>query len=119
MAARVTLLETPEGRVQPGRSGTAAVRPAPLDEAADGQIDRQWRLGVSVDELAERFGRSRPGIERVINAVRARRILEQRHGYVYDPSFDTPGAAATILAAMPAATRGAGSSPPPLRRVAR
>src|SRR5262249_16166248 len=48
---------------------------APLDEAAKLQIYRQYRMGVSVEALAEQYGRTRSSIYRIINEMRAERIL--------------------------------------------
>jgi RNA polymerase primary sigma factor len=107
MAAWQILLERPAGpvRVRSRSRGAEAIRTAPLDEAAKGQVHRQWRLGASVEVLAEEYGRSGAGIERVINEVRAHRILEQTLDYIYHPSFDASGAESTILGPVPAATR--------------
>ena len=100
MATTKTLLKTP------GRTATAAgSRPTPLDEAAKGQIYRQWRKGVSLDVLAQQAGRTRPSLEKAVNEVRAHRILEQKLEFMYDPSFDVPGAEAAILGPMPDAGR--------------
>jgi RNA polymerase primary sigma factor len=111
MAAQKTLLGTPKKSSRPVRVGAA--RPTPLDEAAKGQIYRQWRLGVSLDVLAQQYGRSRSGIERVINEVRAHRVLEQKLEYMFDPSFDEPGAEAVILGPLPTGPRAASKAKPP------
>jgi RNA polymerase primary sigma factor len=84
-----------------------------LDEATRGQIYRQWRLGVPLDVLARQYGRSRSAVERVINEVRAHRILEQKLESVYDPSFDAPDAARTILGPIPASPGGSASKARP------
>jgi RNA polymerase primary sigma factor len=102
MAAQRLLLETPKVPVRPG---PAAVRPAPLDEAAKGQIYHRWRLRVSLDDLTQQSGRSSAAVARVINEVRARRILDSKLEYMYDPSFDAPDAPRTVLAPMPVAPR--------------
>ena len=44
--------------------------------------------GQSVDELAKRFGRTRTSIYRVINEMRAQRILELPLDYMYNEEFD-------------------------------
>ena len=98
-----------------------------LDEAAKREIDRLIRRGVSVEVLADQFGLGASRIERVINEMRARRLLETKLEFMYDPSFDAPGAEAEILAPMPEparaespvgrAPRGAAALPgQPLRR---
>jgi RNA polymerase primary sigma factor len=82
-----------------------ALHPSTLDEAARAQIYRQWRLGASPDVLAARFGLSRAAIDRVINDVRAHRILEQKLEWMYDPSFDEPGAEGVVLGPTPPAAQ--------------
>ena len=47
----------------------------PLDDDAKAQIYRRFRMGVSVEVLARQYGRTRSSIYRVINEMRARRIL--------------------------------------------
>ena len=112
MAAQNLLLDSPRRSLQ--SPGAVKARPSsrttPLDESAKGQIYRQWRRGVSVEVQAQQFGRSPSMIGRVINEGRAVRILEQKLEAMYDPSFDEPGASATILAPMPVPTGKAGSS---------
>jgi len=74
---------------------------AALDEDAKGQIYLKYRMGVSVDVLAAQFGRTRSSIYRLINEVRARRILETKLELIPHASFDDPGARAEIMAPMP------------------
>ena len=74
---------------------------APLDEAAKGQIYRLYRRGVSAEVLAGQFGKTRSSIYRVINEMRALRILGVKLEYMPHASFDDPEAAATILGPMP------------------
>ncbi len=59
------------------------------------------RVGAAPDVVSPRKLGSHIGFERVLNEQRARCILERKHDYVYDQSFDVPGAEATILAPMP------------------
>jgi len=73
----------------------------PLDEEAKGQIYRLYRRGVSVEVLAAQFGRTRSSIYRVINEMRARRILSVKLEYMPHPSFDDPDARAAILGPLP------------------
>jgi RNA polymerase primary sigma factor len=68
---------------------------------------RRW-LTSARSPRAVRFGRSRAAIERVINEARARRILEQRLEWMYDPSFDEPDAKGVILGPMPPSPKGPG-----------
>jgi RNA polymerase primary sigma factor len=73
----------------------------PLDEEARAQIYRLFRRGVSAEVLAAQFGRTRSSIYRVINEMRARRILGTRLEYMPHPSFDDPAARAEILGPTP------------------
>jgi RNA polymerase sigma factor (sigma-70 family) len=77
---------------------------APLDDEAKAQIYRQYRRGVSVEVLAEQHHRTRSSIYRVINEMRARRILEDQHRFecMAHPSFEDPALRDQILAPMPA-----------------
>jgi RNA polymerase sigma factor (sigma-70 family) len=73
----------------------------PLDESAKQDIYRSYRRDISVDTLARRFQRTRTSIYRVINEVRAKRLLAQPLDYIPHPSFDEPAAEADILGPMP------------------
>jgi RNA polymerase primary sigma factor len=87
---------------EPGRRYRARASAASrLDEAAKAQIYRRSRTGVSVDVLAAQFGLSRPRVQRVINEMRARRILEAKLEFIADPSFEDPAAVAEILGPDP------------------
>jgi len=54
-----------------------------------------------VETLAKRYRRTRTSMYRVINEIRARRLLSQPFDYIYHPSFDDPSLEMEILAAMP------------------
>ena len=54
-----------------------------------------------MDTLAKRFRRTRTSMYRVINEIRAQRLLEQPLDYIPHPSFDDPAAEAEILGPMP------------------
>ncbi|MGO9600179.1 MAG: sigma-70 family RNA polymerase sigma factor [Isosphaeraceae bacterium] len=73
----------------------------PLDDEAKNQIYRRHRMGVSAEVLAVQYGRTRSSIYRLINEVRARRILETKLELIAHPSFDEPGAEAQIMAPLP------------------
>jgi RNA polymerase primary sigma factor len=73
----------------------------PLDAATKQTIYSSYRRGITVDTLAKRFQRTRTSMYRVINEVRARRLLEQPLDYIPHPSFDDPAREAAILAPMP------------------
>jgi RNA polymerase primary sigma factor len=74
-----------------------------LDETAKAQIYRQSRWGLSVDVLAAQSGLSPKQVVRIINEVRAKRLLEVKLEFMHDPSFDDPAAVAAILGVFPAA----------------
>jgi RNA polymerase primary sigma factor len=80
-------------------------RPGELDDGAEGQVYRQWRLGVPVAVLSQQKGLSASVIERMINKTRAHAILGRPLEYMYHPIFEEPDAAATILAPMPGLPR--------------
>jgi RNA polymerase sigma factor (sigma-70 family) len=79
---------------------------APLDEEAKGQIYRLYRRGVSVEVLAGQFSRQRSSIYRVINEMRARRILSVKLEYMPHASFENADARELILGPMPAPVDG-------------
>ncbi len=81
------------------------------------KIYQQSRRGESVDSLARRFCRTRTTIYRVLNEMRARRILELPLDYMYHESFDKAGIEKDILRPMPVAVaprkvRGPSGLPP-------
>ena len=60
----------------------------PLSEVSRKKIYQQYRRGVSVDVLAKRFCRTRTTIYRVINEMRAERIMELPLDYIPHASFN-------------------------------
>jgi RNA polymerase primary sigma factor len=72
-----------------------------LDEDAKAQIYRRFRMGVSAEVLAQQYGRTRSSVYRVLNEMRARRILGTKLEFIDNPSFADPQVAAAILAPMP------------------
>jgi RNA polymerase sigma factor (sigma-70 family) len=62
----------------------------PLDEETKQTIFTSYRRGIAVDTLAKRFQRTRTSMYRVINEVRAQRLLEQTLDYIPNPSFENP-----------------------------
>ncbi|MCI0349855.1 MAG: sigma-70 family RNA polymerase sigma factor, partial [Acidobacteriales bacterium] len=54
-----------------------------------------------VDTLAKRFSRTRSSMYRVINEIRAQRLMDLPLDYIGNPSFDDPAMEAVILADMP------------------
>ncbi|GIW78291.1 MAG: hypothetical protein KatS3mg105_0098 [Gemmatales bacterium] len=75
--------EHPDCALYPGTSG-------PLNSETKNVIYSSYRRGISVDTLARRFRRTRNSMYRVINEIRARRLLEQPLEYIYHESFDDP-----------------------------
>jgi len=73
----------------------------PLDAVTKQTIYSSYRRGINVDTLAARFQRTRTSMYRVINEVRAQRLLEQPLDYIPHPSFDDTAQEAAILAPMP------------------
>jgi RNA polymerase sigma factor (sigma-70 family) len=72
-----------------------------LGEEAKQTLYSYYRRGISVDSLAKRFQRTRTSVYRVINEVRAQRLLAQPLDYIPHPSFEDPSAEAEILSGMP------------------
>ncbi|HEY8504417.1 MAG TPA: sigma-70 family RNA polymerase sigma factor, partial [Gemmataceae bacterium] len=87
-------------RTHPG-SALFPAAPVALDGAAKESIYASYREGVSVDKLAKKYGRTRTSMYRVINEVRAERLLQQPLDYIYHESFDDPAMEAEILGPMP------------------
>jgi len=84
----------PEQALFPGVNG-------PLDSQTKHVIFSSYRRGITVDTLAKRFRRTRTSMYRVINEVRAQRLLDQPLDYIYNPSFDEASAEKQILGPMP------------------
>jgi RNA polymerase primary sigma factor len=73
----------------------------PLDRDTKEIIYSSYRRGIAVDTLAKRFQRTRTSVYRVINEVRAQRLLEQPLEYIPHSSFEDPANEVEILAPMP------------------
>jgi RNA polymerase sigma factor (sigma-70 family) len=86
--------EHPEQAVFPGPAGV-------LDAEAKQVIYSSFRRGIPVETLARRFHRTRTSMYRIVNEVRAQRLLDQPLEYIYHASFDDPASEAEILAPMP------------------
>jgi RNA polymerase primary sigma factor len=82
--------EHPDQAVFPEQTGV-------LTDDVKKKIYQQSRRGESVDSLARRFCRTRTTIYRVLNEMRARRILELPLDYMYHESFDKAAAEKEIL----------------------
>lgn len=75
--------------------------PVSLDDADKNQIHRLWRQGASAEALARQFQRTRSSVYRIINEVRARRLLETKLEFIPHADFDDPARAEEILAPLP------------------
>ena len=76
---------------------------SPLDDDAKAQIYKLFRRGVSVEILARQFDRTRSSIYRIVNEMRAHRILAARVECMPNPSFDDPDLRDIILGPVPEA----------------
>ncbi len=68
-----------DARVTSTKSNTSIARvprSASLDEPAKARIYRQYLQGTSVESLADQLGRSNSGMLKVVNEMRARRVLD-------------------------------------------
>jgi len=59
------------------------------------------RRGIPVETLAKRFQRTRTSVYRILNEVRAQRLLSQPLEYIPSPAFDDPAADLQIMGRMP------------------
>jgi RNA polymerase primary sigma factor/RNA polymerase sigma factor len=73
----------------------------PLSLEAKQKIYRQYRRGTSIEVLAKRNCRTKASIYRIINEMRAMRILELPLDYVHNTQFEDSGAERDILGVMP------------------
>jgi RNA polymerase primary sigma factor/RNA polymerase sigma factor len=73
----------------------------PLSEEVKEKIYLQYRRDVSVEALAKRYCRTKTSIYRIVNEMRARRILELPLDYMYHESFEEPDVEREILGLMP------------------
>ncbi len=74
----------------------------PLTEDDKKRIYQQYRRQVPVDTLAERHRRTKTSVYRVINEMRARRIMELPLDFIPNPQFARAGVDRTIMSDMPA-----------------
>ena len=99
---------TLEGSRTAGRR--AMMTPAGLDDAAKQQIFGRHRRGVGLDVLAAEHSLTRTGVNRVVNEMRATRLLEGRIEAMPHESFDDPAQQVAILGPMPESPGGDGAS---------
>lgn len=87
-------------RTHPGQALFPDV-PEPLAEGDKQVIYRKYTEGVPVETIAQKMGRTRTSMYRVINEVRAENLLSRPLDYIYSPEFDDPAAEAEIMSPMP------------------
>jgi RNA polymerase primary sigma factor/RNA polymerase sigma factor len=78
----------------------------PLSPAARKKIYQMYRRGVSVEALAKRYCRTKTSIYRIVNEMRAERIMELPLEFMMNDSFKRADADSVILAKyeLPAAS---------------
>src|SRR3954468_17971771 len=99
MDARETTADHPAKMIPAKPTGSS--KTIALDEAAKARLYRQHVQGTSIQALAEQMGRSQASVLRMVNEVRARRLLDMKLDAMPNPSFDERSARAEILAPMP------------------
>jgi RNA polymerase sigma factor (sigma-70 family) len=85
----------------------------PLSPETKQKIYQQHRRDVSVDALAKRHCRTKTSIYRIINEMRARRILELPLDYMDNPQFKKPSLEKEILGPLPEPEHATRKSRPP------
>ena len=91
------------------RELAVAASAAALDETTKVNLYRQSRRGLSVEVLAAQSGLGRTLVARIINEMRAKRILENKLEFMDDPAFVDPSGVAEILGPVPQPAPGHGS----------
>jgi RNA polymerase primary sigma factor/RNA polymerase sigma factor len=86
--------QNPDQAVFPEQTGV-------LTDEVKKKIYQQFRRGESVEALARRFCRTRTTIYRVLNEMRARRILELPLDYMHHESFERSAIEKDILGPTP------------------
>jgi RNA polymerase primary sigma factor len=86
--------EHPEMAIFPDLTG-------PLTEPQKTQIYQAFKRGTSVERLMKQYGRTKTTIYRIINEVRANRILELPLDFIPNPRFSRKGADKVCLGPMP------------------
>ena len=85
-----------------------------LTDDVKNEIYRGFRKGIKVPRLAQKYGRTRNSIYRIVTEVRAQRLLDQPIDYIFHPEFDAPDADKTILhSPVPESPRMSVPKPPP------
>lgn len=98
-------------REHPHRAIFPTVRGA-LDYETRQTIFHSFRRGASIETLARRFHRTRSSVYRIINQIRAERLLHQPLDHMSHESFFEPGAELEILGPEPPGDSVAPPKPP-------
>ncbi len=83
---------------------TAAIFPdatGPVTEAAKKKLYQSYKRGVSVDVLARKFCRTKTSVYRIVNEMRAQKIMELPLDFMDNAEFHRPAADAICLGAAP------------------
>ena len=84
----------PADAVFPARTG-------PLDAAAKGQIYTAFQEGRPMQLIAQKYGRTPSSVYRVVNEVRAQRLINTPVDLIPSAEFDDPALEKVILGPMP------------------
>jgi len=87
-------LEHPDRAVFPVGAG-------PLTDLQKSNIFRAYRRGTSVDRLCRDYNRTKTTVYRVVNEMRAARIVELPLDFIDNPRFTRKGAEKTCLGPLP------------------
>jgi RNA polymerase primary sigma factor len=87
--------EHPEAAVFPEHTG-------PLSDEGKEKIYQLYRRGTSVEALVKKYGRTKTSIYRIVNEMRAARLMALPMEYIPNDTFDDPKSEAVIMAPMPA-----------------
>jgi len=88
--------ENPEAAVFPDHTG-------PLSDEGKEKIYQLYRRGTSVEALVKKYGRTKTSIYRIVNEMRAARLMALPMEYIANPLFDEANAEEIIMAPMPVA----------------
>ncbi len=84
----------PDAAVFPKHTG-------PLDATDKERIYSALQEGTAVDTIAKKYHRTRSSVYRVVNEVKATRLVAQPVDYMHNAEFDDPAKEAIILGPMP------------------
>lgn len=93
-----------------------AVFPDSTDPLTDEQrrdLARDFRNGISVEDLSQRYHRTKTSVYRIVMEVRAEQLLEQPVDYMDCPDFHQPDADQLILPPLPQSDRKSSTVKPP------